>query len=148
MINHQSSRKVPLSTLISPTNSHDQLVGQPVCLYHTIRDRLWERSPYNNGEGASVGGPINLSQCVFTASCPQGWVPFKSSCYKTGKGIEQWSAAQKSCELSLQRAHLADIETEEEYLFISSYLKTFNHVIMLWIGLNDKQVSLFFLSQQ
>ncbi|KAK1169211.1 hypothetical protein AOXY_G10174 [Acipenser oxyrinchus oxyrinchus] len=74
-----------------------------------------------------------------TASCPQGWVPFKSSCYKTGKGIEQWSAAQKSCELSLQRAHLADIETEEEYLFISSYLKTFNHVIMLWIGLNDKQ---------
>ncbi|MGH0140233.1 UNVERIFIED_CONTAM: hypothetical protein FKN15_070894 [Acipenser sinensis] len=70
---------------------------------------------------------------------PPGWVPFKSSCYKTGKGIEQWSAAQKSCELSLQRAHLADIETEEEYLFISSYLKTFNHVIMLWIGLNDKQ---------
>ncbi|RXM99072.1 Phosphatidylinositol phosphatase PTPRQ [Acipenser ruthenus] len=74
-----------------------------------------------------------------TSSCPQGWVPFKSSCYKTGKGIEQWSAAQKSCELSLQRAHLADIETEEEYLFISSYLKTFNHMIMLWIGLNDKQ---------
>ncbi|XP_041112261.1 phosphatidylinositol phosphatase PTPRQ-like [Polyodon spathula] len=72
-------------------------------------------------------------------SCPQGWVPFKGSCYKTGKGIEQWSAAQKSCELSLQRAHLTDIETEEEYLFISNYLKTFNHMIMLWTGLNDKQ---------
>ncbi|MGH0145637.1 UNVERIFIED_CONTAM: hypothetical protein FKN15_009305 [Acipenser sinensis] len=93
-------------------------------------------TPLPNGQSSSSATSVRL---LSAASCPQGWVPFKSSCYKTGKGIEQWSAAQKSCALSLQRAHLADIETEEEYLFISSYLKTFNHVIMLWTGLNDKQ---------
>ncbi|XP_015208369.2 phosphatidylinositol phosphatase PTPRQ isoform X2 [Lepisosteus oculatus] len=80
-----------------------------------------------------------LNILLETALCPLGWVQFDRSCYKTWKNARKWSDAQKSCELSMAGAHLVDIETEEEFHFISSYLSTLNYMVMLWTGLNDKQ---------
>uniref|UniRef100_A0A8C4SBL4 C-type lectin domain-containing protein n=1 Tax=Erpetoichthys calabaricus TaxID=27687 RepID=A0A8C4SBL4_ERPCA len=67
-------------------------------------------------------------------------MPFRSSCYKIGKDTQIWSAAQEGCGRALPGSHLVNIGMEEEHQFISSYLRSLNHVLMLWTGLNDKQV--------
>lgn len=61
------------------------------------------------------------------------------------KESKPWKVAQETCENSSQEAHLLNIGSEEERGFISSYLQTVSHMVMLWTGLNDLKVSLFYL---
>ncbi|XP_075788523.1 phosphatidylinositol phosphatase PTPRQ isoform X2 [Pelodiscus sinensis] len=92
---------------------------------------------------------INIFQTmdiqVETGLCSQGWLAFKGSCYKISKSSKPWSTAQQICELSSVGAHLVDIQSEEERIFISSYLHTVNQIIMLWTGLNDMKEEGHFL---
>lgn len=62
-----------------------------------------------------------------------------------GKDSKPWKVAQEICETTSQGAHLLDIGSEEEHGFIVSYLQTISQIIMLWTGLNDLKVSLFYL---
>ncbi|KAM9634868.1 uncharacterized protein ACIBXB_015902 [Morphnus guianensis] len=91
---------------------------------------------------------INVSQALDvqaeTGTCSQGWVAFQSSCYRMGKESKPWKVAQEICETTSQGAHLLDIGSEEEHGFILSYLQTISQIIMLWTGLNDLKVSLFY----
>ncbi|XP_039617680.1 uncharacterized protein LOC120534274 [Polypterus senegalus] len=80
-----------------------------------------------------------LNVFLETSLCPLDWIHFRSSCYKIGKDTQVWSAAQEGCGRALPESHLVNIGTEEEHQFISSYLRSLNHVLMLWTGLNDKQ---------
>ncbi|XP_051786833.1 phosphatidylinositol phosphatase PTPRQ [Erpetoichthys calabaricus] len=80
-----------------------------------------------------------LNVFLETSLCPLDWMPFRSSCYKIGKDTQIWSAAQEGCGRALPGSHLVNIGMEEEHQFISSYLRSLNHVLMLWTGLNDKQ---------
>uniref|UniRef100_A0A803XRE2 C-type lectin domain-containing protein n=1 Tax=Meleagris gallopavo TaxID=9103 RepID=A0A803XRE2_MELGA len=59
------------------------------------------------------------------------------SCYRMDKESKPWKVAQETCENSSQEAHLLNIGSEEERGFISSYLQTVSHMVMLWTGLND-----------
>lgn len=61
------------------------------------------------------------------------------------KESKPWKVAQETCENSSQEAHLLNIGSEEERGFILSYLQSVSHVVMLWTGLNDLKVSLFYL---
>ncbi|XP_030070443.1 phosphatidylinositol phosphatase PTPRQ isoform X2 [Microcaecilia unicolor] len=85
---------------------------------------------------------INISQRldidVETGSCSPGWMAFKDSCYQINKQCTSWSDAQDLCDSSYGGAHLVNIKTEEEYSFISSYLRASNEIIMIWSGLNDR----------
>jgi len=62
-----------------------------------------------------------------------------------GKESKPWKVAQQICEASSRGAHLLDIGSEEERGFVLSYLQTVRQIIMLWTGLNDLKVSLFYL---
>uniref|UniRef100_A0A8C3JXX8 C-type lectin domain-containing protein n=1 Tax=Calidris pygmaea TaxID=425635 RepID=A0A8C3JXX8_9CHAR len=79
------------------------------------------------------------------STCSQGWVAFQSSCYRMGKESKPWKVAQQICETSSPDAHLLDIGSEEERGFILSYLQPISQIIMLWTGLNDLKVSVFYL---
>uniref|UniRef100_A0A663MN00 C-type lectin domain-containing protein n=1 Tax=Athene cunicularia TaxID=194338 RepID=A0A663MN00_ATHCN len=83
--------------------------------------------------------------CSPVGTCSQGWVAFQSSCYRMGKESKPWKVAQQNCKTSSQGTHLLDIGSEEELRFILSYLQTISQIIMLWTGLNDLKVSLFYL---
>uniref|UniRef100_A0A670K1A6 C-type lectin domain-containing protein n=1 Tax=Podarcis muralis TaxID=64176 RepID=A0A670K1A6_PODMU len=73
--------------------------------------------------------------------CSDGWTAFKHGCYKVNKESKPWSVARQSCELFSSGARLVDIKNKEEHAFLTSYLRSFSHVIMLWTGLNDIKVS-------
>lgn len=90
---------------------------------------------------------ISLKSCPCSpvGICSQGWVAFQSSCYQMDKKSKPWKVAQQICETSSQGAHLLDIGSEEEHDFILSYLQTVRQLIMLWTGLSDLKVSLFYL---
>uniref|UniRef100_A0A672TW42 C-type lectin domain-containing protein n=1 Tax=Strigops habroptila TaxID=2489341 RepID=A0A672TW42_STRHB len=60
------------------------------------------------------------------------------------KESKTWKVAQQICEMSSRGAHLLDIGSEEEHGFIMSYLQTVSQIIMLWMGLNDLRVSMFY----
>ncbi|XP_064175003.1 phosphatidylinositol phosphatase PTPRQ-like isoform X2 [Anguilla rostrata] len=78
-----------------------------------------------------------LSVLLQTALCPVGWVPSESSCWRAWRRGRPWVEAGLACNAS--GSHLADIETEEDFLFISSYLSTLNNMMLVWTGLNDLQ---------
>ncbi|XP_069485396.1 phosphatidylinositol phosphatase PTPRQ isoform X4 [Ambystoma mexicanum] len=84
---------------------------------------------------------INITQKkeieIATGLCSEGWLSFKDSCYKISKDMKTWQNAQNICQTSQEGAHLVDINTIGEYIFISSYLQTINHIVMIWSGLND-----------
>ncbi|XP_053260705.1 phosphatidylinositol phosphatase PTPRQ isoform X3 [Podarcis raffonei] len=84
---------------------------------------------------------VNVSQMldvhIETGLCSDGWTAFKHGCYKVSKESKPWSVAQQSCELFSSGARLVDIKNKEEHAFLTSYLRSFSHVIMLWTGLND-----------
>ncbi|XP_068525200.1 phosphatidylinositol phosphatase PTPRQ isoform X4 [Anas acuta] len=84
---------------------------------------------------------INVSQSLDvqaeTGTCSQGWLAFQSSCYRMSKESKPWKMAQQVCEMSSQGAHLVDIGSEGERVFILSYLQTISQIVMLWTGLND-----------
>ncbi|KAJ8402413.1 hypothetical protein AAFF_G00369020 [Aldrovandia affinis] len=73
------------------------------------------------------------------AHCPAGWVHFDRSCYRALRKGKPWAEAGRACSTAATGAHLADVETEEEFLFISSYLGALNHIVLLWTSLNDLQ---------
>ncbi|XP_028601411.2 phosphatidylinositol phosphatase PTPRQ isoform X2 [Podarcis muralis] len=84
---------------------------------------------------------VNVSQMldvhIETGLCSDGWTAFKHGCYKVNKESKPWSVARQSCELFSSGARLVDIKNKEEHAFLTSYLRSFSHVIMLWTGLND-----------
>lgn len=51
-----------------------------------------------------------------------------------------WREAQRGCGDLVAGSHLADVETLEELLFVSSHMLKQNNLLLLWIGLNDQQV--------
>ncbi|XP_070535895.1 macrophage mannose receptor 1-like [Ptychodera flava] len=75
--------------------------------------------------------------------CPQGWDYYDFSCYKF-IGHEQgqiYSQAQAECntfQVDTKTAHLANIQTSEEYNHVYSYFETlenFHGEIGVWVGL-------------
>ncbi|XP_048405543.2 phosphatidylinositol phosphatase PTPRQ isoform X2 [Stegostoma tigrinum] len=84
---------------------------------------------------------LSLTQVFYimieTASCPLGWVGLLYSCYWIGKDYKSWKDASHFCESAVNKAHLIDVNTEEEHKLISSYLRSLNDLSMLWTGLND-----------
>ncbi|XP_072408783.1 uncharacterized protein [Chiloscyllium punctatum] len=84
---------------------------------------------------------LSLTQVFYimieTASCPPGWVGSLYSCYWIRKDYKRWKDASHFCESAVNRAHLIDINTEEEHKLVSSLLRSLNDFSMLWTGLND-----------
>ncbi|XP_010783175.1 uncharacterized protein [Notothenia coriiceps] len=80
-----------------------------------------------------------LSIGMETAQCPSGWLAIGRSCYAVKRTGLAWSNAQLSCRNLAAVSHLADINTDEDLLFISSHLLTDNNLLLLWTGLNDQQ---------
>jgi len=44
------------------------------------------------------------------------------------------------CERSIPGSHLANIKTDAEFLSITSFLKSCDHLLLLWTALNDHEV--------
>ncbi|XP_072123609.1 phosphatidylinositol phosphatase PTPRQ isoform X5 [Mobula birostris] len=84
---------------------------------------------------------LSLTQVFYmiieTAPCPPGWIGSFYSCYWIRKDYKKWTDASNYCESVANTVHLVDINTEEEYKFLSSYLRSLNEFSMLWTGLND-----------
>ena len=54
-------------------------------------------------------------------SCPAGWYPNGSSCYKASEGPETWADAKQDCHAS--GGYLMKIDDEFEQHFIEIYLR-------------------------
>ncbi|KAM3838280.1 uncharacterized protein ACN63O_023158, partial [Diretmus argenteus] len=80
-----------------------------------------------------------LSIGMETAQCPIGWLADRRSCYTVSRRGSAWSDAQHSCRHLATGAHLADLKTQEDLLFMSSHLLSQNTLLLLWTGLNDRQ---------
>ncbi|KAJ8245394.1 hypothetical protein GJAV_G00270280 [Gymnothorax javanicus] len=78
-----------------------------------------------------------LNVLLETAQCPAGWVPSDSSCFRAWRRGRAWMEAGEACSSTAPGSHLADVEREEDFLFISTYLSALNHMVLVWTGLND-----------
>ncbi|XP_069830095.1 phosphatidylinositol phosphatase PTPRQ isoform X3 [Dendropsophus ebraccatus] len=87
---------------------------------------------------------INVSQTmdisVETGLCSKGWIAFRNSCYKLMLDNKPWASAEQTCELLHTGAHLVNVQTIDEYSFLSSFLHMKNELILLWSGLSDLKV--------
>ncbi|KAL4659548.1 hypothetical protein GN956_G3693 [Arapaima gigas] len=71
------------------------------------------------------------------AQCPLGWVHSGRNCYRTWRKGKAWHEAGRACRTAATGAHLVNMETEEEFLFITSHLQSFSHLVLVWTGLSD-----------
>uniref|UniRef100_K4I4J7 Lectin-Abr-1 n=1 Tax=Abronia graminea TaxID=278977 RepID=K4I4J7_ABRGR len=69
-------------------------------------------------------------------SCPVGWFPFETFCYKIFTTRMSWPDAELACQNF--NSHLASIHSKEEgdqvAGYVGDHLKLFGHV---WIGMRD-----------
>uniref|UniRef100_A0A672PKZ7 C-type lectin domain-containing protein n=1 Tax=Sinocyclocheilus grahami TaxID=75366 RepID=A0A672PKZ7_SINGR len=77
---------------------------------------------------------------VLLSQCPVGWLAVGWSCYKVNPRFMSWSGAKQACERSTPGSHLANIKTDAEFLSIISFLESYNHLLLLWTALNDREV--------
>ncbi|XP_077050126.1 uncharacterized protein LOC143697084, partial [Siphateles boraxobius] len=86
---------------------------------------------------------INVTQslqlAIKTGQCPAGWLAVGWSCYKVSPMFKSWSGAKQMCERSIPGSHLANIKTDAEFLSITSFLKSCDHLLLLWTALNDRE---------
>ncbi|XP_029289790.1 phosphatidylinositol phosphatase PTPRQ [Cottoperca gobio] len=80
-----------------------------------------------------------LSISMETAQCPSDWVANGRSCYTVRRMGLTWSDAEHSCRGRAAGSHLADLQTVEDLIFISSHLLIHNNLLLLWTGLNDQK---------
>uniref|UniRef100_A0A8C8DSL7 C-type lectin domain-containing protein n=1 Tax=Oryzias sinensis TaxID=183150 RepID=A0A8C8DSL7_9TELE len=74
------------------------------------------------------------------AHCPREWLASMRSCYSVRTSALSWHDSQCSCKELAPGAHLADMKSWEDLLFVSSHLLTHDNLLLLWTGLNDQQV--------
>ncbi|XP_075998501.1 phosphatidylinositol phosphatase PTPRQ [Genypterus blacodes] len=74
-----------------------------------------------------------------TAQCPSGWLANGRSCYTVRRAGLPWSDAQHSCRDAAAGGHLADLQTPDDFNYVSSHLLSRNDLLLLWTGLNDQQ---------
>lgn len=84
---------------------------------------------------------MNNTEITLVAPCPPGWIGSFYSCYWIRKDCKKWKDASQFCKSATNGVHLVDINTEEEFQFISTHLRSQNDFSMLWTGLNDIEVS-------
>ncbi|XP_078272795.1 phosphatidylinositol phosphatase PTPRQ [Rhinoraja longicauda] len=80
---------------------------------------------------------MNNTVITLVAPCPPGWIGSFYSCYWIRKDCKKWKDASQFCKSATNDVHLVDINTDEEFQFISSHLRSQNDFSMLWTGLND-----------
>ncbi|XP_032379548.1 phosphatidylinositol phosphatase PTPRQ isoform X1 [Etheostoma spectabile] len=81
----------------------------------------------------------SFSSGMETAQCPPDWLADGRSCYTVRRKGLTWSDAQHHCSGLAAGSHLADLQTLEDLLFISSHLRRHNNLLLLWTGLNDQK---------
>ncbi|XP_067276105.1 phosphatidylinositol phosphatase PTPRQ isoform X2 [Pseudorasbora parva] len=81
----------------------------------------------------------SLQVAIKTGQCPVGWFAVEWSCYKVSPRFMSWSGAKQMCERSTRGSHLANIKTDAEFLSITSFLTSYNHLLLLWTALNDHE---------
>ncbi|KAL6478813.1 hypothetical protein MHYP_G00122460 [Metynnis hypsauchen] len=81
-----------------------------------------------------------LQLAIKTGECPMGWMAVGWSCFqvKAGGGLA-WAEAQQACGKTAPGVHLANLKTDAEFLSVSSHLQNYNHLLLLWTALNDRQ---------
>ncbi|XP_055506752.1 uncharacterized protein LOC129706460 [Leucoraja erinacea] len=83
---------------------------------------------------------MNNTEITLVAPCPPGWIGSFYSCYWIRKDCKKWKDASQFCKSATNGVHLVDINTEEEFQFISTHLRSQNDFSMLWTGLNDIEI--------
>ncbi|KAJ8332433.1 hypothetical protein SKAU_G00426060 [Synaphobranchus kaupii] len=90
-------------------------------------------------QGLNITLTRKLHLLLETAQCPAGWVHSDNSCLRAWRRGRPWVEAGRACDAAASGSHLADIEREEDFLFVSSYLNALKHMVLVWTGLNDLQ---------
>ncbi|XP_053119455.1 macrophage mannose receptor 1-like [Hemicordylus capensis] len=73
--------------------------------------------------------------------CPVGWVAYTGQCYRLHRDSKTWKGAQLSCRK--EGGDLTSIHSIEEHSFVISQLG-YKPTDLLWIGLNDQKISMYF----
>ncbi|XP_037395653.1 phosphatidylinositol phosphatase PTPRQ isoform X2 [Pygocentrus nattereri] len=81
-----------------------------------------------------------LQLAIKTGECPMGWMAIGWTCFQVkADGGLAWAEAQQACGKTAPGVHLANLKTDAEFLSVSSHLKNYNHLLLLWTALNDRQ---------
>ncbi|XP_061085824.1 phosphatidylinositol phosphatase PTPRQ [Conger conger] len=119
---------------VPPHRNAYRLTGLRPATLHNFTVEFRTRVP-----GLDVTLTRRLNVLLETAHCPAGWVHSDSSCLRAWRRGRPWVEAGRACNAAASGSHLADMEREEDFLFISSYLRALNHMVLVWTGLNDLQ---------
>ncbi|XP_041823304.1 lactose-binding lectin l-2-like [Melanotaenia boesemani] len=80
--------------------------------------------------------PDELEVKLQRGGCPMFWYSFNSRCYKYFASRMTWADAEIHC--MSQGANLVSIHSMDEYHFVQSLIKNFDHAQgHTWIGLSD-----------
>ncbi|XP_077327523.1 uncharacterized protein LOC143962060 [Lithobates pipiens] len=80
----------------------------------------------------------NIDIPVITGLCSEGWSAFKGSCYRLSMDRKPWHKAGHDCKALHPGAHLVNVHSKDEQLFLSNFLHMKNEIILLWSGLSDQ----------
>ncbi|XP_052761681.1 C-type lectin domain family 10 member A-like [Mya arenaria] len=77
---------------------------------------------------------VMLPDLSLATDCPDGWMAYNASCYLFAHDSMHYVEAEKFCEHLY--SHLVRIDTQEENIFLSSFLANIKDPYH-WIGLTD-----------
>lgn len=83
---------------------------------------------------------LTINPVFFLARCPREWLADGGRCYAVSRSGLTRREAQRGCGDLAAGSRLADLETPEELLFVSSHMLRQSNLLLLWIGPNDQQV--------
>nr|XP_046254675.1 oxidized low-density lipoprotein receptor 1-like isoform X3 [Scatophagus argus] len=75
------------------------------------------------------------SQGPNSKSCPQGWFPYRCTCYQVSSSKNSWDYANRDCKR--KGAHLVTFSNKEEETFLRNVGGAFN----VWMGLRGDRLS-------
>ncbi|XP_062861138.1 phosphatidylinositol phosphatase PTPRQ [Trichomycterus rosablanca] len=106
---------------------------QPGTLYPVTVEQKTHISHYN------ITLTQKLQLAVRTGECPAGWLAIGWNCFNVRQDVLAWSKAQQECGSIATGVHLANLKTVADFLTVSAYLHSHNHLLLLWTALNDQE---------
>ncbi|XP_055982405.1 regenerating islet-derived protein 4 [Sorex fumeus] len=80
-----------------------------------------------------------LGEIIMRPSCATGWFYYNSNCYGYFRKSRNWYDAELECQSHGNGAHLASVLSTKEASVIAGYIRGYQKVKSVWIGLHDPQ---------
>ncbi|KAM6078563.1 regenerating islet-derived protein 4 [Theristicus caerulescens] len=80
-------------------------------------------------------GLLRPAGARFIDYCPKGWYYYKLTCFRYFREPQSWDQAERQCQASHARAHLAWVEEPQEAATLQKVISYYQRVHSVWLGL-------------